>query len=67
VIIAFVRVNDSEEMDRITLENTGTPEYTTGAGRGTVEQMLDKYGRVGAMTVLKEWGNGYVATREIVR
>lgn len=70
MIIEYVRVDVNGKpgavLDTVTLAEDGTVERaTTGKARDLIAGLVLQFGPERAMEILRDWGNGYVLTREV--
>jgi hypothetical protein len=68
MIIEVVRVDRSGKpghvIDTVTLNDDGTLSSTTGKGLEICADKIQQFGLERAKRILRDWGNGYVLTRE---
>jgi hypothetical protein len=68
MIIEVVRVDRSgkpgQVIDVVTLNDDGTLSSTTGRGLEICATKVQQFGMPRAKAILRDWGNGYVLTRE---
>lgn len=68
MIIEVVRVTGDGKpghvLDVVTLHDDGTISARTGKGLDIVAGKVQQFGMPRAKAILRDWGNGYVLTRE---